>query len=85
MDKVNKNYRKGQTRVNFYLDNETYAKMMELCESHKVTKSDLLRKAVKHFITINATAEVRKQVKENLSFDIKQKLDINTLTAKKGD
>lgn len=76
--------RKGK-RIDFYLDDESYEKMLELCDLHTVTISEFLRKAVKHFITINATAEVRKQLKEHSNYDIRRKLNIDQITAKKGD
>lgn len=77
--------RKGK-RIDFYLDDESYKLMLELCKNHGITKSEFLRKAVKHFIKINAAAEVRKQVKElHSTNDIRRKLNIDQLTAKKGD
>lgn len=57
-------YRKGK-RINFYLDDDNYNKMINLCEKHQLSKSDFLRKATKHFIDINNAAEVRAAVKEN--------------------
>lgn len=69
---MDKDYRKGQTRIDFYLDDETYAKMIDLCIKHGLSKSAFLRKAVKHFIDINMAAAVRAELKQ-----IK--------TAKKGD
>jgi len=58
---MDKDYRKGQTRIDFYLDDETFNNMMLLCKKHSLSKSAFIRKAIKHFI------------------------DINNLTAKKGD
>ena len=53
---MDKDYRKGQTRIDFYLDDETYAKVVGLCKEHGITKSDFMRKALKHFIVINTLA-----------------------------
>ena len=60
MNKVN---RSGK-RIDFYLDDESYFKMEELCKKHKLSKSVFLRKAIKHFIDINNTAAVRAEVKK---------------------
>ncbi len=64
-------YRKGK-RIDFYLDEEIYAQMDELCAKHKLSKSVFIRKAIKHFIDINKAAVVRAEVKQ-------------IYTAKKGD
>ena len=56
-------YRKGK-RIDFYLDDEAYAQMDELCAKHKLSKSVFIRKAIKHFIDINNTAAVRAEVKK---------------------
>ena len=58
---MDKKYRKGQTRIDFYLDDNTFNQMILLCKKHGLSKSAFLRKAIKHFI------------------------DINNITAKKGD
>lgn len=64
-------YRKGK-RIDFYLDEEVYAQMDEMCIKHKLSKSVFIRKAIKHFIDINNAAAVRSAAKE-------------LYTAKKGD
>lgn len=71
--------RKGK-RVDFYLDDDIYDNMISLCENHNITKSDFLRKAVKTFVNINNTAEVRKQVKD-VYLSGKTHLNINKKSA----
>ena len=71
--------RKGK-RVDFYLDDDIYNNMISLCENHKITKSEFLRKAVKTFVDINNAAEVRKRVKDGY-LSGKAHLNINKQSA----
>ena len=57
--------RKGK-RVDFYLDDESYEKMMKLCNIHSVNKSDFLRKAVKNFIKLNINADVNRAIEQEI-------------------
>lgn len=55
--------RKGK-RIDIYLSDKDYSNMIRLCEKHEISKSDFVRKAVNHFIKINAAADVRSECKE---------------------
>ncbi len=55
--------RKGK-RIDIYLSDKDYSNMSRLCEKHDISKSDFVRKAVNHFIRINAAADVRSECKE---------------------